>query len=54
VQSRSDETVAHATPRATPAERDVLVVDDSAAQRRVLSLSLRRWGYRVTEAALGE
>ena len=41
-------------PRATPAGRAVLVVDDSAAQRRVLSLSLRRWGYRVTEAAMGE
>lgn len=40
-------------PRSAPAGRDVLVVDDSAAQRRVLALSLRRWGYRVTEAALG-
>ena len=36
-----------------PARR-VLVVDDSAAQRRVLSLFLTRWGYRVTEAATGE
>jgi sigma-B regulation protein RsbU (phosphoserine phosphatase) len=32
----------------------VLVVDDSKAQRRVLSLQLSRWGYRVTEAASGE
>lgn len=32
----------------------ILVVDDSAAQRRVLSLSLARWGYEVAEAASGE
>ncbi len=41
----------------TPAEdtvRHVLVVDDSRAQRMVLSLALRRGGYRVTEAASGE
>jgi sigma-B regulation protein RsbU (phosphoserine phosphatase) len=31
----------------------VLVADDSKAQRHVLSMSLRRWGYRVTEAASG-
>ena len=43
-----------ARPRGATAGRDVLVVDDSAAQRRVLALSLRRWGYRVTEAARGE
>lgn len=32
----------------------VLVVDDSRAQRRVLALQLARWGYSVTEAASGE
>ena len=32
----------------------VLVVDDSAAQRRILAVQLARWGYRVTEAATGE
>lgn len=37
-----------------PAPRHVLVVDDSKAQRRVLTASLLRWGYRVTEAASGE
>lgn len=31
----------------------VLVVDDSGLQRRILSTSLSRWGYRVTEAASG-
>lgn len=34
--------------------RQVLVVDDSKAQRRVLSLSLERWGYHVTEAGSAE
>ncbi|MEZ5911149.1 MAG: SpoIIE family protein phosphatase [Paracoccaceae bacterium] len=33
--------------------RHVLVVDDSRAQRMVLSASLKRWGYAVTEAASG-
>ncbi len=28
--------------------RHVLVVDDSRAQRHILSMQLRRWGYRVT------
>lgn len=32
----------------------ILVVDDSKAQRRILSLQLARWGYRVTEAGSGE
>lgn len=34
--------------------RSVLVVDDSKAQRRILSLCLQRWGYQVTEAASAE
>jgi sigma-B regulation protein RsbU (phosphoserine phosphatase) len=35
----------------TPAAeaRHVLVVDDSRAQRHIVSMQLRRWGYRVTE-----
>lgn len=32
----------------------VLVVDDSRAQRRLLSVSLARWGYDVVEAGSGE
>lgn len=32
----------------------VLVVDDSKAQRMMLTVSLSRWGYEVTEAASGE
>lgn len=31
----------------------VLVVDDSRAQRRILSSSLKRWGYEVLEAESG-
>lgn len=38
----------------TPAVRSVLVVDDSRMQRRILSGSLSRWGYRVLDAASGE
>lgn len=34
--------------------RRILVVDDSRAQRRILSASLTRQGYLVTEAATGE
>lgn len=44
-------------PVAAPQEqapRHVLVVDDSKAQRRILSMQLSRWGYVVTEAASGE
>ena len=33
--------------------RQVLVVDDSRVQRRILSASLSRWGYDVVEAASG-
>jgi sigma-B regulation protein RsbU (phosphoserine phosphatase) len=34
--------------------RSVLVVDDSAAQRKLVALQLARWGYQVTEAASGD
>lgn len=36
------------------AGRRVLVVDDSRAQRHVLAMHLRRWGYAVAEAANGD
>lgn len=32
----------------------VLVVDDSKLQRRIVSLSLKKWGFRVVEAASGK
>jgi len=35
--------------QAVEAPRHVLVVDDSRAQRHMVSMQLRRWGYRVTE-----
>ncbi len=35
-------------------KRTVLVVDDSRAQRRILTLQLERWGYDVTEACSGD
>ena len=40
------------TPDMRP-ERSVLVVDDSRVQRKILSALLKRWGYRVLEAASG-
>lgn len=46
--------MASVAPQPGARPRHVLVVDDSAAQRRVLALSLQRWGYHVTEAASGE
>mgnify|MGYP002623956870 FL=1 len=42
-------------PGAAPgAQETVLVVDDSRAQRRILTAYLSRWGYRVIEAGSGE
>lgn len=32
----------------------LLIVDDSRAQRKILSMLVSRWGYRVTEASSGE
>lgn len=55
MQSRTGTNDAAADPRPPAAGlHHVLVVDDSAAQRRVLALHLRRWGYAVTEADSGE
>lgn len=36
------------------APRPVLIVDDSKAQRKILSMQLTRWGYATVEAASGE
>jgi sigma-B regulation protein RsbU (phosphoserine phosphatase) len=48
-------TVTTAQPVDQPAAgMRVLVVDDSRAQRRILTMQLARWGYRVTEADSGE
>ncbi len=41
-------------PPVGPPVRHVLVVDDSRAQRKLLSVLMHRWGYRVTEADSGE
>ncbi len=35
-------------------QKTILVVDDSRMQRRILSTSLRKWGYNVLEADSGE
>lgn len=49
------------TAMTLPQERDesatldrILVVDDSALQRKILSASLRKWGFQVIEAPSGE
>ncbi len=48
------ELLPQASAPAEPARRwRVLVVDDSRLQRRILSLSLARWGYEVAEADSG-
>ena len=49
VQVQYPELQANASPMA-----HVLVVDDSRLQRRILTASLTRWGYRVSEAASGQ
>ncbi|WP_049645552.1 PP2C family protein-serine/threonine phosphatase [Candidatus Rhodobacter oscarellae] len=42
-------------PRLDEAQQEtILVVDDSRAQRRLVSAQLGRWGYHVVEAASGE
>jgi sigma-B regulation protein RsbU (phosphoserine phosphatase) len=46
-ETQNDNTLLNAPPRT------VLVVDDSRLQRRILTKSLSRWGYTVTEAASG-
>lgn len=40
--------------RAVVSPLSLLVVDDSRAQRKILSMLIGRWGYRVTEAASAE
>lgn len=49
IVASADRTLAEA-----PAPLDVLIVDDSRAQRTMLAVQLARWGYRVTEAASGD
>ena len=47
-------TPAPEVPNAAKAARRVLVVDDSRAQRVLLSRTLARWGFSVIEAETGE
>jgi sigma-B regulation protein RsbU (phosphoserine phosphatase) len=42
------------TASAQHVPRRILVVDDSKMQRKILSASLRRWGFQVEEAGTGE
>ncbi len=49
ITARKEQTAAS---EASP--RHVLVVDDSKAQRRMMTLFLARWGYVVSEAASGD
>ena len=49
----TDGRLAVAAPEVEPPRR-ILVVDDSRMQRQILSALLKRWGYRVLEAASGE
>ncbi|MEO0917384.1 MAG: SpoIIE family protein phosphatase [Pseudomonadota bacterium] len=39
---------------ATPSLSPILVVDDSKAQRRLLTRALQKWGYETVEAASGK
>lgn len=48
----SNEMAEDRAPRNAPV-RHILVVDDSRAQRRILSMTLARGGYQVTEADSG-
>jgi sigma-B regulation protein RsbU (phosphoserine phosphatase) len=43
----------HSTDKKLATQLRVLVVDDSKLQRRIVSLSLKKWGFNVTEAASG-
>ena len=52
--SAASGTTAPAADAAPGSGRAILVVDDSRAQRRVVSASLKRWGYRVLEADSGD
>lgn len=51
--ARSFFSTANAPPHQV-AVAHILVVDDSRLQRRILSASLKRWGFKVTEASSGE
>lgn len=41
------------TPERSAPKRRVLIVDDSRLQRKILSSSVKRWGYEVSEADSG-
>ena len=54
VLARSIPPLNDTVPTVAAVGKQVLIVDDSKAQRRMLSVQLSRWGYQVTEAGSGE
>ncbi|MEL7091634.1 MAG: SpoIIE family protein phosphatase [Pseudomonadota bacterium] len=52
--AQSQHPVEPGAPDGVAPRRRVLIVDDSAMQRKILSSSVKRWGYEVFEAESGD